>query len=338
MGATSRSTPTCEALEPRQLLTVTAANNHAAVVNHVRQQFHAFQAEVRDLQAPSRVTMAEFAALRDDARAIGAAASPDPGLTPAAVAAKALVASIQLDRAPLEGWLGDPGWANVRDRLAGNLDGLNVPGTLVDQAVADMEAVAGSAGTSSAAFQDFTRKSEALQDAENRLGPGDPSFPDPGSYFTIHLRGYVHGWQAMTRQAQSRLASDLRSIHAEAHAAPADAAALTRDVGLLAGIGGRVTGAAFARLGSAYVATFAGGAAGLGDASRIAADLKAALGTGGAADDAAIAQLAADAPATYRAAGASVAHISTLVADVQALAVAGGASTPDPFRVRFGTG
>jgi len=338
---TARSAPACEPLESRRLLSTTAtsaASHHAAVVNYARREFHAFQAEVRELQGPSRVTPAEFAALRDDARAIGAAARPDPTLTPRAVAAKALVATIQLNRAPQEGWLGDPGWSEVRDRVGANLDGLNIPAPLIDRTVADMQAVARSAGATLESYLAYTHAADTLRDAEDHLGNGDPSFPDPGAYFNTHLRGYVHGWQAETRGAQAHLAADLRTIHADAHAAPADAAALGRDVGLLAGIGGRVTGGAFAQLGDAYAATFAGGAAGLGDAGREGADLNAALGTGGAADDAAIAQLAADAPATYRAAGSAEAHIRTLVADLQALAVAGGASTPDPFRVRFGTG
>ena len=336
MGATRRPPPAFEALESRRLLTATVGNNHAAVVNRARKEFHAFQAEVRVLQAPSRVTPAEFAALRDDARAIGAAAAPDPSLTTQAVAAKALVASIQLDRAPLEGWLGDPGWADVQARIDANLDGLNVPASLVGQTVVDMRTVAQASGASSAAFQTFTRNSESLQDAEARLGPGDPSFPDPGSYFTIHIRGYVHGWQAQVRGDQRRLAADLRVIRAGSHAAPADGAAQNRDVNLLKGIGGRVTGQANARFLDTYAASFAGGAADLGDADQLSRTWVAALGSTGSADLAAIDQLAADAPAFFRATGSSASHVNTIVSDLEALAVDGGGSTPDPFRVRFG--
>jgi hypothetical protein len=309
---------------------------HAAIVRH---DYDQYVGELKTLELKSQATPAEFLALRDDARAISAAASA--ASQPAAVANNtAADVSLQLDRSPLYGSAKDAGWDVVSARVTTNLDKLDIPQPLIDQTLADMKALANSAGVSAAEFQTFTNDFYTLRDAESAL-PSNPyyHFEDPGLYYSQHLRGFFRGWGMQKVAAESKLKVDLRTIQSETQPDPAGVAVLHRDVHLLESLGAAVPSTTNQQLGNAYLAAFADGVPTPQAVSQLRSSLATILGPAGTAPRLASAnRLADDAPAFAQAVDASASHVQTIVTDVGALVDAGGDESLNPFKVTILTG
>lgn len=330
-----RCLPAVEDLEGRQLLSAASSSN-AARVNLVRHEYHVFVSNLQQLELKSKATPAEAGALRDDAREISQDASATTLPLPAAQT-KALAASLQLDRAPLNGWVGDLGWEAIRVRLDDNLSGLNVPPALVDQTIADMRAIARSAGVASFEAQHLDSDSARLLNGEQYLGSNSYyDFPDPRLYYTQHLRGFFQGGSAEKVAAQAKRNSDLRQLQVAEGGNGADATVLHRDARLLEVIGATLTNDANAQFGDTFVAAFAQGDPSEQELAQLPGQLRAALGPGASRTTLAnVDQLAADAPTFFRAVGSSVENVRLVVDDVQALVAAGGAAPLDPFKIQI---
>jgi hypothetical protein len=321
-----------EAMEGRRLLTTSSVTS---LVTRARHKYHEYVSELQHVELGSRATAADEMALRDAARSISAAAA-GASLAPAAAQSKALAATLQLDHAPLDGPLSAPGWAAIRARLAADLDGTGVPPDLIDAAIAAMQSVARSAGVTADELGTLSAKEDSYQEARNALPSGAASLPDPGLYYTQHLRGFFRGGDAQRRVDQAKLSADLRAIAGRAHDTPAASGVLHRDAQLLEQVEAAVTSQAARQIGDAFVATFAQGTPGALDVARLDAEIRALLGPGaspallGAAD-----RLAADAPA-FSAAVGSPADVRTIAADLLALVADGGGSPPNPFKIQIG--
>jgi hypothetical protein len=335
-----------ESLETRKLLTLFAPfssstffssssynqlSARAAVVRHAYDQY---VSELKTLELHSRATPAEYLVLRDDARAISAAAAAT-SLPPSTATNKATDVSLQLDRSALYGWLGDSGWAVVSARLTTNLDSLAVPQALIDRTLTDMKTLAVSAGVSADGFQTFTSDFNTLRDGEQSL-PSNPyyHFSDPGLYYTQHLRGFFRGWGVQKLAATAKLENDLRGIQTDAQTNPADATVLRRDLKILQSLGAAVPSTSNQQIGADYVAAFAQGS----PTSKVQAQLRTSVLTilGPSATSTrtrSVDRLVADAPAFDRAVASSEAYIQTIVSDVAAVVDSGGGESLNPFRV-----
>jgi hypothetical protein len=303
----------------------------AAIVRH---EYDQYVGEVKTLELKSQATPAEFLALRDDARAISAAASA-ADLPAAAANETAAEVSLQLDRAPLYGAAKDPGWALVSARVTTNLESLDVPQSLIDQTLADMKTLAASANVSASEFQTFTNDFNTLRAGEASL-PSNPyyHFEDPGLFYSQHLRGFFRHWGTQKVAALATLKSDLRAISVVTQVGPAGVAVLNRDAQLLEGLGGAVPSATNAQLEGAYLAVFAEGVPTAAGISQLRTSLVTILGPVATAPRiSAVDRLAADAPAFAQAAGESQTAIETIVTDVGAVVNAGGGETLNPFKV-----
>jgi hypothetical protein len=331
--------PSVEGLETRQLPSFFAlysysSNQLAYQASVVRHEYDQYVSELKRLELQSQATPAEFLALRNDARAISAAASPT-NLSPAAVQYKAVEVSLQLDRSPLYGWLGDSGWAEMSARLMTNLGGLNVPQPLISQTVTDMRAIAVSAGIDPYGYANFTNDFDTLRNAEQTL-PSNPyyHFKDPGLYYTQHLRGFFRGWGVQKVGAESKLRDDLRTVQAQTQPGPAGAAVLDRDVQILQGLGAAVPSTTNQQLDNTYVAVFDQGVPGAQALSQLRSNLVTILGPAGTpARVKSVDRLVADAPAFFQATGASASNVQTIVTDVGALVNAGGGESLNPLKI-----
>lgn len=328
--------PAVEPLEGRCVPSGFSTSNGSYWNNLVRHEYHVFVGDLRRLELNSRATPAEAQALRDDARAISQDAS-SAALSVQAVQTKALAVSLQLDRAPLDGSIGNVGWDVIATRLAGNVNGLNVPPSLIQRTVADMRAIADSAGVSAVETQHLDADMERLLDGEQRLGSHSYyRFPNPQLYYTQHLREFFRGSTGEKVAAQAQRDADLRRIQVEAGDNAADAAVLHRDARLLEVVDASLTSEAGAQLSSSYLALFAGGAPSAQALAQWSGASRAALGPGASAATLAnVNQLGADAPTFFRAVGSSTQNASAVVRDVQALVAAGGGEPLDPFRVQL---
>ena len=345
-----RFAPSIEGLETRRLLSgfnpftsnsllpgtssYSSSQQLAARAAIVRHEYDQYVGEVKSLELKSQATPAEFLSLRDDARAISSAASA-ANLPHSTASTTAVDVSLQLDRSPLYGSARDPGWAVVSARVTTNLQSLDVPQPLIDRTIADMKAIADSAGVSSSEFQTFTDDFYTLRDGESSL-PSNPyyHFEDPSLFYTQHLRGFFRGWGVQKVAAEAKLQRDLRTIQDQAQLAPSGASVLSRDAHLLEGLGAAVTSTTNQQLDEAYLAAFAQGAPTPQVASQLRSNLVTILGPAGtSARIAAVDRLVADAPAFYRSAGDSATNIQTIVADVGSIVDAGGGETLNPFRV-----
>jgi hypothetical protein len=337
-----RFSPGVEALEFRRVLSFFAPigsysgssqqlSAQAAIVRH---EYDQYVGELKTLELQSQARPAEFLALRDDARAISAAASA--AYLPAAAATKtASEVSLQLDRSPLYGSAKDTGWALVSARITTNLESLDVPQPLINQTIADMKTLATSANVSTGEFQTFTNDFSTLRAGEASL-PSSPyfHFEDPGLYYSQHLRGFFRHWGTQKVAAQAKLHGDLRAIQAVTQTGEAGVAVLARDVGLLESLGAAVPSATNSQLDSAYVGVFADGVPTSQGAEQLRSNLVIILGSvATAARVASVDRLASDAPAFARAAGDSLSALQTIVADVAAVVDAGGGETLNPFKV-----
>ncbi|MDR3632945.1 MAG: hypothetical protein P4L84_03860 [Isosphaeraceae bacterium] len=329
-----RHVPVLEDLEGRRLLSAATSSNMSYRISQVRHEYDVYVSNLQQLEFKSKATPAEELALRDDARAISQDAASTT-LSLQAAQTKALAVSLQLDHAPLNGWVGDVGWSVIADRLTTNLDGLNVPASLTAQTVTDMEAIARSAGVSAVEAQHLDSDAERLTDGEQSLGSNSyVQFPDPQLYYTQHLRGFFRGGAAAKLEAQATLDADLGRIQSGASDNAAEAAVLHRDARLLEIIGATLTSQADAQFGNTFVAAFALGAPSPQTLAQLPGALRATLGAGASpATLAKVDQLASDAGTLFVAAGSSAENIRTVVNDVQALVAVGGAAPLDPFKV-----
>jgi hypothetical protein len=342
-----RFVPSAEGLETRQVLSSynpfstdslwpysSPSQQFASQVAFVRHEYDRYVSELKSLELKSQATPEELLALRDDARAISAAAS-STNLPQATAHNTAVAVSLQLDRSPLYGAAQDSGWGVVTARLTANLDSLDVPQPLIDQTLADMKALATSAGASSDDFQTFTNDFYALRNAESSLQPNTGyHFEDPGLYFTQHLRGFFRGWGIQKVAAEANLQRDLRTVQTENQAGAAGGAVLHRDAHLLVGLGGAVPSATNQQLVDAYLAAFAEGVPTPQVLSQLQSNLVTILGPAGNPPRiTAVDRLVADAPAFARATGAPSSSVQTIVDDVGTLVNAGGGQTLNPFKV-----
>jgi hypothetical protein len=331
--------PSVEALETRRLPSFFSPYGYSSnqlyyQASVVRHEYDTYVSELKRLELQSQATPAEFLALRNDARAISAAASPT-GLSPAAVQYKAVEVSLQLDRSPLYGWLDDSGWSQVDTSLTANLSGLNVPQPLIDQTVSDMRALAVSAGVDPFGFDTFTNDFDTLRNGEQTL-PSNPydHFEDPSLYYTQHLRGFFRGWGVQKVEAEAKLQKDLRTIQGETRAEASGSAVLQRDVRILKGLGTALPSTTNQQFGNTYAAAFDQGAPGPQALSPLQSSLVTILGPfGTSARVKSVDRLVADAPAFYAAVGGSASSVQTIVTDVGALANAGGGESLNPFKI-----
>ena len=162
---------------------------------------HKYALELKIVENRSHATPAEFQALRDNARAIGAAASANAassGLSAQTLADRSATLTTVLNDAPLDGWMTTAQWATVETRLQRPLDGLNVPQSLVNQTFADMQTLANSAGVTHTEFNNLSNAQNQLNIDNNNLlmyhetpqyGSNYPSIPDSSVYYTQNFAG-----------------------------------------------------------------------------------------------------------------------------------------------------
>ena len=327
-----RFVPRGEALEYRKVLSYFvpfgsysgSSQQLAAQAAIVRHEYDQYVGELKALELKSQATPTEYLALRDDARAISAAASA-ANLPSADAKATAVEVSLQLDRSPLYGSATDAGWALVTARVTTNLDRLLVPAPLIDQTLADMKALASSANVSPDEFQTFTNDFNTLRASEAYL-TSNPyyHFEDPGLYYTQHLRGFFRHWGVQKVAASAKLQGDLHAIESAVPTGLAGANVLHRDAHLLESLGAAVPSATNAQLDDAYLAVFAEGVPTAASVSALRSNLLNIVGPVATKSRiASINRLAGDSPAFARAAGGSISAIETIVADVAAVVNSG---------------
>ncbi len=326
--------PRVQDLECRLLLTTTSSNL-AYLMGRAQHANDVFVGDLKGLELRSHATTAEYQALRNDALAISQDASKTT-LGRQSAQSKALAASLQLDECPLNGWVGNKGWATIESRLTSDLDGLNVPPALIDQTITDMRSIAESAGVSAVEEQHLQNDMDALQDARLRLPSYDSHFPDPRIYYTQHLRRFFRGDISQRKQESADLDKALQTTESGAGDSAAQANILKRDAISLEKIGAALTTEQDQQLSDAYVAAFSHGAPTVSDLAQLRQEFNSVLNTrADAATRNEAGRLLSDATSFYSASGASVAAIRTVVGDVAALVAAGGAAPPNPFKIQI---
>lgn len=306
----------------------------AQLAAQAEHKLHQYVSKLQEVELESQATPAEFLALRDDARAITQVASANTRGSPAA-ARSALAVTIQLDNAPLDGWLGDPGWNVVQARVQANLTTLGIDPAMIDRTLADMKSAASSAGVRYGDYQSLIAASDSYQDARDRVPNGYGSFPDPQTYYTQHLRGFFRGLAAGRLDAVAKLDSDVRTFEAQANASSAETAVVNRDIKLLKNLGASVTNAQNAAFGDAIVAAFDNGSPTPADQASLHARANAIFGpTQSVATHAQVDRLIADTTTLYAALGASQANVSTFVEDVKSVVENGADASLNPFKVQ----
>ena len=340
MGTHERSRkrlPSVEGVESRLLLTA-SSSYYANLAYIARHEYDHFVTEVQGIELQSQSTSAEYLALRDDTRAISEAASTT-SLPLKAANTKAAAASVEISRAPLYGSLSDQAWSAEQSRLGQRLTGLNVPQPLIDRTIADMRAIAVSAGVTSYQYQTFTDDFTRASEDRLRVPYGYGHIPEPGLFFTQHLRGFFRGWAVQRTNDEARLASDLRSIPSSARASASDVSAINRDAQILENLGAPIPSAANNQVHDAFVVAFSQGVPTDSQRSALRSELVSLLGpTATPSRVAAVDRLLADAPALFRGLGSSAANVRTVADDVRAIVNDGGGASLDPFRitVRYG--
>ncbi len=343
MGTHARSRrrlPSVEGLEERRLLTIGSSSSsyNSALAAAARHQYDQFVSEVQSVELQSQATPAQYLALRDDSRAISEAAASST-LSPTAISSKALAITIEIDRSPLYGSLSDQGWAQETTKLERAFAGLNIPPSLLNQTITDMKAVAASAGVTSDEYSALIANLAQVRSTRSQVPSGYGHIPDPGLFYTQHLRGFFRGWAVQRTADQARLNADLHTIPASAHARSANAAAVSRDAGILQALGAPIPSPANDQLLGDYVAAFANGSPTASELSTLQTQIVAALGsTATATRRASVNRLIADAPAFYQGVGASLANVQTIANDVRAVVNDGAGASLDPFKITVSAG
>jgi hypothetical protein len=336
---TRRRIPSVEGLEGRQLPSFFApyaysynqVNYQASIVRH---EYDTYVGGLKRIELASRATPAEYLALRDDARAISLSASA-ASLPDSVVHLKAVEASLELDRSPLYGWLGDDGWAQESSKLTADLSGLDVPQSLIDQTINDMRALAVSAGVGPDDFATITNDFSTLRNGEQSLPANSGChFEDPSLSYTQHLRGFFRGWGVEKLEARTKLERDLGTIRRQAGTGAAGATVLGRDVQILEGLGAAVPSTTKDEFNATYAAAFAQGTPTSAGLSQLRSTLVGILGPAGTLQRvASVDRLVTDVPAFYQAADTSESNVQTIVTDVGTLVDAGGGEALNPFKV-----
>ena len=139
------------------------------------------------------------------------------------------------------------------------------------------------------------------------------------------------------RRDEATLNANVRTIQAQAHDTPAEAAVLHRDVMALEQAGAVLTTQDNVSFGDAYAAAFSQGTPGAQEQTVLSGELTSILdGNATPAASAAATRLVADAPAFFPAVGSSQANVGTIVTDVRAVVADGVGSPPNPFKVQIG--
>ncbi len=330
--ANHRQIPAVDGLENRCLLTA-GAQTQQYRVTEAWHKYHQYVSELQRIELKSQATPDQSTALSDAARTLSSeiAVSGTP-----AVQAKVDAATLQLDQAPLYGWLGDSGWQEVKARLTANLAPLQVSSSAIDQAIADMQAVAQSAGVSYSDYQNLTAKEGSYERARMSAPDSTSHFPDPETYYSQHLRGFFRGGAVSKKQAEATLNADLKTIEHGAGDSSAQTAVLRRDVQLLQQVGASISSDAFTQFSNTFVAAFDNGTPNAAAQQALGAEFRGILGanslpsTLSAAD-----QLATDSPAFFQAAGSSQANVHTITTDVLALVANGGGASLNAYKIQI---
>jgi len=330
--------PILEVLDGRQLLSVApaSANLYAARVAAVRHEYHAFVSELQAIELRSQATPAEEFALRDDAKTISSSVSIPPS---SKASARAVAVSIQLDRAAIDGWVGDAGWSLIRSRITANLDGLGVPQTTIDKTISDARALAESVGVTSDEYTSLTERIVRLRDDERALPSGYVHLPDPGLYYTQHLRGFFRGGSVQKSADEATLRSDIRVISTGSGATPMDVATLRRDARIIQSLAVPLTGAASLKLTNDYALGFADGPPAPSGLAGIESTLVGDLGTTATPTRTSQVQtLITDLPTFSRSTGQNLANVRTILGAIRAVVNDGAGSPLNPFRVQVNGG
>ena len=320
-----KQSPGMEALPDRALLTSVITSVY------LPQAWSEFVSQFKKIEQNSRATPAEYTALRDDARSISEATTRAT-VGPQTAAEAANAATLLIDRALLDGWMGQAAWADVGAKLTNNLTLLGASPPLIAKTFGDMQAAADSARVNSDEFQNFTAEFNQVRSDENYVGASAYGYPDPELYYTQNLGGFFRGWALNRTADRQQLQTDVASVTSAASAA--DAGAVRRDVSLLEKLGGRLSSLTGSTFFGTYVTAFGPGTPALTEPSVVKSELQGALGASATRSWAAqVTRLIADAPAFYAGAGSSEANVATIAADVQAVVNDGVSSPPNPFRI-----
>ena len=323
--------PAVEGLEGRALLSTYGSTS--ALIARAQHKYHQFVSDLQRVELRSTATPAEALALRDDARAISADAASTT-LPPAIARQKAVAATYILDRAPLDGGLGDAGFAGIRERLAAALDGLNVPTALLDDTVASIRAIADSAGVTAAEHDDLLDKTASYTRARNALPNGTITLPDPSTYYTQHLRGFFRGGAAARRLDGEALEAEIRTA---AGGDPSRAATLRRDALGFVQIGATTTSGVARSLAAALGPAHDPGPPTAQAVADLKASARAILGPGASALTLGrVDRLADDSPALFQAAGSSSVAARAVVDAALKVVLDGGGSLPNSLRITGG--
>ena len=179
--------PRCESLEGRQLL---AAGVSQA---QLRRDFQTTVADLKQIQANSRVTRAQVQALENDIHAWNQSLGGKGAL--ATPTARAALQDIQqtVELAFLDDPASDSTWQTTRSTILADLQaaGVNVPAGAVNQTITDLRAIAQSVGASPAPVSKYLTDTETVyNEAANRHLPSSLS---PLNYYFKHLKGFIHG-------------------------------------------------------------------------------------------------------------------------------------------------
>jgi hypothetical protein len=325
-----RFTPSVEPLEERRVPS-TYTQSLAQRAAWVRHEEHVFDGKLQQIELNSRATPAQELALRDDARAISAEASGTT-LDPTSANAKAVEATLILDHAPLDGWVGEPGWLVIRERLDAALQGLVDDPQLLDRTIADMRSLSDSAGVTYDAYSDYAMALDRYHDDALSLRSSGYHFPDPNVYYTQHLRGCFRGGAIERGQAKANLEGEVQSVAAASGDTVAETALLRRDVQVLETLAAGLTTESAARLAEVYAAAFDEGEPFEASLLQLRTSLTSILGSSQKVAQE-VDRLVADAPQFFRAAGSSPDAIRRILGQVQAFVATGGATPLNPFLI-----
>jgi hypothetical protein len=329
--------PTIEGLESRVVLST--SSQQAAIVAQVRHEATAFASEVKGLELKSQATPQQFQALRDDARAISLAASATNAAS-GLVSGQALAVTLQLDRSPLYGSLQASGWNTVTTRVTTTLQSLGASQPLIDQTIADMKAIAASAGVSSDDFATFTRDFNTLRDGISYLNrniqynSGYYHIEDPALFYTQHLRGFFRDWAAQKNVADASMSASLRSALAALGSNHSAQATLRRDVASLEGLGAVVPSASNRQIDQAYLQAVTQSVPSSAELAQFRSTLLNILGPAASGTRLVqVDQLVADASTTASAMQQSTSVLTSLVNAIGIDVDAGRGESLDPFKI-----
>lgn len=190
----------CEPLEGRKLLSggfhpspAAAARSEAmAAAAHLKADFNRVVADIRTMQAGSHMTPAEEIAVSMDLFTIQDVTAPPSGTKTLANAT--YDALYRMDYALIEAGMGSQGWADKKSALAADFAalGYSVPPAVLDQTMADLEAMARSVGVSVAENTKYWNDEKVVM-TDLAANPAVRQTMDPFYYLSGHFSGFVVG-------------------------------------------------------------------------------------------------------------------------------------------------